>query len=111
MAAVPINLVIEQGTDFYATFTVTNDDGTPLNLSGFTGTCKMKRSHASNSTPISVDLGYVSRSAGKISISMSAANTTTLKAKRYVYEIILISPNNVKSRVIEGLVEVTPGVL
>lgn len=111
MAAVPINLVIEQGTDFYATFTVTNDDGTPLNLSGFTGMGKMKKSHASSVTPISLDLGYVSRSAGKISVSMTAANTTTLKAKRYVYEIVLISPNNVKARVIEGLVEVTPGVL
>jgi hypothetical protein len=42
---------------------------------------------------------------------MTAANTTNLKARRYVYEIILISPNNVKARVIEGLVEVTPGVL
>lgn len=111
MAAVPINLVIEQGTDFYATFTVTNDDGTPLNLSGFTGTCKMKTSHASKATPISLNLGYVSRSAGKISVSMSAASTAALKSRRYVYEIILTSPNNVKARVIEGLIEVTPGVL
>lgn len=111
MAAVPINLVIEQGTDYYATFTVTNDDGTPLNLSGFTGTCKMKRTYSSLGTPIDLTLGYVSRSAGKISISMSATQTTTLKARRYVYEIVLISPNNVKARVIEGLVEVTPGVL
>ena len=111
MAAVPINLVIEQGTDFYATFTVTNDDGTPLNLAGFTGTCKMKKSHASSATPISLDLGYVSRSAGKISVSMTAVNTTALKARRYVYEIVLTSPNNIKGRVIEGLIEVTAGVL
>lgn len=111
MAAVPINLVIEQGTDYYATFTVTNDDGTPLNLSGFTGTCKMKRTYSSLSTPINLTLGYVSRSAGKISISMSATQTAALKARRYVYEIVLISPNNIKARVIEGLVEVTPGVL
>lgn len=111
MAAVPINLVIEQGTDYSATFTVTNDDGTPLNLSGFTGTCKMKRTYSSSETPIQLTLGYVSRSAGKIFISMTAAQTTALKARRYVYEIVLTSPNNVKGRVIEGLIEVTAGVL
>ena len=111
MAAVPINLVIEQGTDYYATFTVTNDDGSHLNLSGFTGTCKVKRTYSSSGTPISLTLGFVDRTAGKIFISMTADQTTNLKARRYVYEIILTSPNNVKGRVIEGLIEVTPGVL
>jgi hypothetical protein len=71
----------------------------------------MKKSHASSATPISLDLGYVSRSAGKISVSMTAVNTTALKARRYVYEIVLTSPNNIKGRVIEGLIEVTAGVL
>ena len=111
MAAVPINLVIEQGTDYSATFTVTKDDGTPLNLAGFTGTCKMKKTHSSSATPIQLTLGYVSRSAGKIFISMTATQTTTLKARRYVYEIVLTSPNNTIGRVIEGLIEVTAGVL
>jgi hypothetical protein len=111
MAAVPINLVIEQGTDYYATFTVTNDDGTPLNLSGYTGTCKMKRTYSSSGSPIELTLGFISRANGKIFISMTANQTTLLKARRYVYEIVLISPNNVKGRVIEGLIEVTPGVL
>jgi hypothetical protein len=111
MSAVPINLVIEQGTDYYASFTVTNDDGTPLNLSGFTGTCRMKKTYSSSGNPIEFTLGYINRTAGKIFISMTATQTAALKARRYVYEIVLTSPNNVKGRVIEGLIEVTPGVL
>lgn len=111
MSAIPINLVIEQGTNYYSTFTVTNDDGTPLNLSGYTGSCKIKKSHSSLAPPINLTFGYVSRSAGKIFISMNDIETSALKSRRYVYEIILISPNNIKTRVIEGLIEVTPGVL
>lgn len=111
MSAVPINLVIEQGTNYYSTFTVTNEDGTPLNLSGYTGTCLMKKSHTSSTTPISLAFGFVSRSNGKISVAMTVSETTALKAKRYVYEIKLISPNGITTRVIEGLAEVTPGIV
>jgi hypothetical protein len=42
---------------------------------------------------------------------MTATQTAALKARRYVYEIVLTSPSNVKGRVIEGLIEVTAGVL
>ena len=41
---------------------------------------------------------------------MANAATAALEARRYVYDIILTSPQSIKTRVIEGIVEVTPGV-
>ena len=41
---------------------------------------------------------------------MTAAETGVLDRRRYVYDILLTSPQGYKTRVIEGLVEVTPGV-
>ena len=37
MAAIPLNLLLEKGTDFDATFNIQNEDNTtPLNLTGYT---------------------------------------------------------------------------
>ena len=37
MTARNINLVLDQGVDFEATFTVRNEDQSSLNLTGYTG--------------------------------------------------------------------------
>ena len=43
MTARNINLVLDQGVDFEATFTVRNEDASSLNLSGYTGEAKIKK--------------------------------------------------------------------
>ena len=68
-----------------------------------------KKSYSA-STSIEVPLVFVNRTSGEIGISMTAAETGVLDRRRYVYDILLTSPQGYKTRVIEGLVEVTPGV-
>ena len=47
MAAYSINLLVEKNTDFSTTITITDEDnGLPLNLTGFTAEAKIKRSFA-----------------------------------------------------------------
>jgi hypothetical protein len=109
MSAITINLVIEQGTDFSATFTIKNSDSSPVNLLGFSGECNLKTSYyTNNSTPVGVT--FVDRSKGIIRLNLTDTVTTTLKPRRYVYDIVLTSPTGVKTRVIEGIATVTPGV-
>lgn len=109
MAAIPINLVIEQGSDFDATFNIQNEDNTtPLNLTGYTAVAKMKRSYyASSFTSFTVN--FVDRFNGIIGISLTNSQTQSLENRRYVYSVVLTSPQGKKSRVIEGIAEVTPG--
>ena len=110
MAAIPLNLLFEKGTDFDATFNIQNEDSTtPLNLTGYTAEAKMKRSYySSSSTDFTVT--FVDRYNGVLQIGLPNATTSTLDPRRYVYDIVLTSPQSVKTRVIEGIVEVTPGV-
>lgn len=110
MSAITINLVIEQGTDFSATFTIKNSDGAPVNLLGFTAAAKLKTSYYTSSTPTNFAVTFVDRSKGIIRIDLSDSVTTALKARRYVYDIVLTSANGVKTRFIEGIATVTPGV-
>ena len=110
MAAIPINLVCEQGTDFTATFNIQNEaNTTPLNLTGYTAVAKLKKSYYS-STSTDFSIAFPDRYNGQISITLSNSVSAALEARRYVYDIVLTSPSNSKSRVIEGIIEVTPGV-
>lgn len=48
-------------------------------------------------------------SAGEITLSMTAAETANLKPGRYVYDLLITDDAGTKSRIIEGIVSVTPG--
>ena len=110
MAAIPLNLLLEKGTDFDATFNIQNEDNTtPLNLTGYTAEAKMRRSYFST-TATSFVVTFVDRYNGILKIGLNNAATSGLDPRRYVYDIVLTSPQSIKTRVIEGIVEVTPGV-
>lgn len=109
MSAKQINLVIEQGTDFESTFTIYNENGTKLNLSGFTGMSLIKKStYSSISYPFTVS--FPNRLGGQISVSMGRSDTSAIEGGRYVYDVVITSPNNYTRRVVQGSVLVTPGV-
>ena len=110
MAAIPLNLLMEKGTDFDATFNIQNEDNTtPLNLTGYTAAAKMRRSYyATTATDFVVE--FVDRYNSILKISLNNTDTAGLDPRRYVYDIVLTSPQSIKTRVIEGIIEVTPGV-
>ena len=47
---------------------------------------------------------------GEITLSMTAANTANLTPGRQVFDLLITSPTSVKTRVIEGIIVVSPGV-
>lgn len=107
MAAYAINLIVEENSDFDTTLTITDsDNGLPMNLAGYTGEAKIKKSYKST-TSYSFTLEFVDRVAGIIRLGLDA---DSVPAGRYVYDVILTSPNGTKIRVVDGLLEVSPGV-
>jgi hypothetical protein len=109
MAASPLNLTVEQGTDFEITITVRNKNNVPLNLIGYSAFSEMKKHHSSTTSyPFTVT--FIDRQNGRIALSMNNTVTNSLDEGRYVYDIILTSPNNLKTRVIQGTILVSPGV-
>jgi hypothetical protein len=47
---------------------------------------------------------------GEITLSMTAANTANLTPGRQVFDLLITSPAQVKTRVIEGVIVISPGV-
>lgn len=110
MSAFSINLIVEKNSDYSTELTITNDsNGVPLNLAGYTAAAKMKKSYTS-STEYNINVEFLDRVAGVIRLFLSSAETSQIPSGRYVYDVLLTSPNNTKTRVVEGLIEVSPGV-
>jgi hypothetical protein len=109
MAAIPINLVVEQKADFEATFTVTSANNVPIDLTGYSAEAKIKKHHTSSSFT-NFGVSFVNRPSGVLKLSMSSFATSLLKPGRYSYDILITSSGGVKTRVVEGQVTVTPGI-
>lgn len=106
--AIKANIVIDQGADFSTTINLSDEDGNIINLSGFTGAAQMRKHYASvTSYSFTVD---INEPAGEVTLSMTSNQTDNIPAGRYVYDCELTDNNDVRSRIVEGIVTVTPGV-
>jgi hypothetical protein len=105
--ATKANLVIDQGTTFTTTLTVTDDDGTALDLTGYTGSAQIRK-HYTSSNSVSFNVA-VSPGSGEVTLSLTANATSNITAGRYVYDCELTNTGTV-SRILEGIVTVTPQV-
>jgi len=111
MAAVYVsNLVINSGSDFSQGFDLeTSDTNSPLNLTGYTVSAQMRK-YAGSSTAITFTSSIPEpENLGKILISLTSSQTVNLKPGRYVYDVVITS-DELKTRVIEGMVLVREGV-
>lgn len=106
--ATKANIILDQGTTFSTTIFITDDNGDPVDLSGYTGRSQIRKHYtSSNSVSFSVSL---TEATGVVSLGLTANQTSLLTAGRYVYDVEVVSNANVVSRIIEGIVTVTPEV-
>ena len=106
--AIKANLVIDQGSTFTATIDLTDPAGNVFNLTGYTVAAQMRKNYTSSSAVTFV--ASHSAGTGKIDLSLSATTTNTLSPGRYLYDVEITSPGGGVTRVVEGIVTVTPGI-
>lgn len=100
------NIVIDQGTTFNTEVSLTDENGDPLDLSAYTANAQIRKWYSSsNSTAFTTAL-----SNGTITLSLTPTQTANIESGRYVYDIVIRSNANVVTRVVEGIVTVTPRV-
>ena len=109
--SVKANIVIDQGTDFSSTITVTDDDGDITDLAGYTANGHIRK-HYSSSTATVFDCVFGTPTTdGKLTISLPRTVTGAMEAGRYVYDVELTNTtSNTRIRLIEGIATVTPEV-
>jgi hypothetical protein len=106
--ATKANLVIDQGATFSADLNLTDENGDALVLSGYTANSQVRKWYTSTNatatftTSINVDSAV-------ITLSLTANQTGAMTSGRYVYDVE-INDGSTTSRIVEGIVTVTPQV-
>jgi len=96
-----VNLVIQKGTYFEETFSLSAEDESGLNLTNQTATAKLKKHSTAGIAYTFTTTLTVADSTVKI--SMQPAVTSTLPSGRCVYDLILTSSSSgIVSKVVEG---------
>jgi hypothetical protein len=105
--ATKANLVIDQGATFSTDLTLTDENGDMLILNGYTSNSQIRKWYTSStSVPFATT---VNADVGVITLSLTDTQTSLLTAGRYVYDVE-ISDGSTVSRVVEGIITVTPNV-
>lgn len=105
--AIKANLVIDQGTDYSTTIRLTDDDENVVTLTGYTAQAQMRKTYtSSNAVSFTTTLGATT---GIVTLALTDAQTSALTPGRYVYDVLL-TRSGLTSRIVEGIVTVTPGV-
>ena len=104
------NLFIDQGTTFTTTISVADGNGTALDLTGYSGIAQLRKTYESiTSVPFNVTF-ETPRTNGQVSLKLTRAQTAALADGRYVYDVEVTDGANTRSRLVEGIVTVTPQV-
>lgn len=105
--ATKANLVIDQGATFSTDLNLTDENGDPINLGGYTANSQIRKWYtSSNATNFTTSINV---STGVVTLSLTANQTGSLTSGRYVYDVE-INDGTTTSRIVEGIVTVTPQV-
>jgi len=107
------NLRVDQGATFSSDVTVTDTDNSAFDLTGYTASAKLSTGYASTRTRVNFTTSIASDpTTGVITLSLTADQTNALEAPaRYVYDVeILRTSDSTITRVIEGIITVSPSV-
>ena len=107
--AIVSNLTVDQGTTFSANIDVSDESGNVQNLTGYSVAGQIRKSYDSSSYT-AFTASVTNAAQGTINISLAPTVTNGMTAGRYVYDVEITSSGGVVTRVLEGQVEVTPGV-
>ena len=100
------NIVIDQGSTFSTEINLTDENGFPMNLVDYVANSQMRKWYTS-ANPTAVFTTEIVD--GTVILSLSATETANISAGRYVYDIELTTGNTI-TRIVEGIVTVTPEV-
>ena len=104
------DLTIDQGADFETTFDLVADDGTPVDITGYIFTGQIRKSYYSTNPTANLVITILNSVNGNTKISLGSSNTANIISGRYVYDIKMKDSMNVTTRVVEGIVTITPQV-
>lgn len=103
-------LTVDQGATYETTLDLIADDGTSINVTNYLFSGQIRKSYYSTNPTANLTITIVNAANGNVNISLNAATTANIKAGRYLYDVKMTDTSNVVTRVVEGIITITPQV-
>jgi hypothetical protein len=101
------NLFVDAGSNYSNIITVTATNGLFLDLTNYTVKSQLRKSYTST-IAYNFTTSIQSATEGKVRLQLTAAQSEAIPPGRWLYDVEITSPSGTKTRVIEGIVTVTP---
>lgn len=106
-----VELYMDQGATFNNVINLTDDiTNTTINVYNYVVTSQMRRSYYSTNASANITCTITDASNGEIKLSLTPSETANIKSGRYLFDVKTKDRANVVSRVLEGIIFVTPQV-
>lgn len=104
------NITIQKGADFGLTLTWKDENGSAVDLTGFTARMQIRKNADSQTTLASITNGNgitLGTTNGQIDLAISNTVTSAMDDGVAVYDLELVSSGNVVTRLLKGEVTIT----
>ena len=105
------NISADQGADFQIAIDIADANSDPLNLTDYELYGQVRRTYKSENFVDFTISSAADPSLGSISIQLSGAQTSAMKAGRYVYDVYAHNTTTEQTiKIVEGILEIVPSV-
>jgi hypothetical protein len=101
------NLFVDAGSNYSNIITVAASNGQSIDLTGYSVASQMRKSYQS-STAYNFTASVYSAASGKVRLQLTDIQSAAIPAGRWLYDVEITSPTGTKTRVVEGIVTVSP---
>jgi hypothetical protein len=109
MPAAYTNLYLEKGASFNTIITLDDVYGASYNLVGYTANSQFRKSYYSTNATATFATSIDTANA-TLTLSLTSAITSNVSPGRYVYDTTLTDKNGNVTRILEGVIDVSPSV-
>jgi len=104
-----VELFMDQGATFNNVINLSDDlTNANINISGYIVRSQMRRSYYSVNASANIICTISNAINGEITMNLPANTTANIKAGRYLFDLETVDTNGVTTRVLEGIITVTP---
>jgi hypothetical protein len=111
MATVTLNIEVEQGASWKKTFTLLKENKQPKSLVGYTGKAQIRSKPDSSTILGEFVVTFVEpHTTGKVTMSLTPVQTLAFTFATASWDLFVVSPTGVTTKIVKGSVSVTPSV-
>ena len=107
--AVKADIIIDQGSTYSTNLNLTDSSNNPVNLTGYVGRSQFRPSYDSN-TAYSFTVSIPNPNTGVVILSLSANDSSNVAFGKYLYDVELVDSGGNVTRIVEGILTLTPEV-